>query len=190
MLPLLPCSTLTRTPTFVQEEWDTYFSNGRAEKVVGAGRDLDGELCDCESEGGRGASFASGLLMRVGLMAGRVGRGTCFAAGQSSLPTLSVCFCRLGLKGDMADEIGLGGAPKTPLFLLARLSRQNIPSLSTTYPNIIPFTKRRIKTRALNGRVNFFHIYISCTGIRVGFSWSIWAALAAFTAWIYSRILY
>jgi endo-1,3(4)-beta-glucanase len=35
MLPLLPCSTLTRTPTFVQEEWDTYFSNGRAENVVG-----------------------------------------------------------------------------------------------------------------------------------------------------------
>jgi endo-1,3(4)-beta-glucanase len=35
MLPLLPCSTLTRTPTFVQQEWDTYFSNGRAEAVVG-----------------------------------------------------------------------------------------------------------------------------------------------------------
>ncbi|PMD46142.1 glycoside hydrolase family 81 protein [Hyaloscypha variabilis F] len=35
MLPLLPSSTLTRTPTFVQQEWDTYFSNGRAEAVVG-----------------------------------------------------------------------------------------------------------------------------------------------------------
>jgi endo-1,3(4)-beta-glucanase len=35
MLPLLPSSTLARTPTFVQQEWDTYFSNGRAEAVAG-----------------------------------------------------------------------------------------------------------------------------------------------------------
>jgi endo-1,3(4)-beta-glucanase len=35
MLPLLPSSTLTRTTEFVQEEWDTYFSNGRAEAVQG-----------------------------------------------------------------------------------------------------------------------------------------------------------
>lgn len=35
MLPLLPASTLTRKPNFVKEEWDTYFSNGRAEGVVG-----------------------------------------------------------------------------------------------------------------------------------------------------------
>nr|POE74674.1 putative endo-1,3(4)-beta-glucanase [Quercus suber] len=27
MLPLMPCSTLTRTPQFVQQEWDTYFSD-------------------------------------------------------------------------------------------------------------------------------------------------------------------
>lgn len=31
MLPLLPSSTLTRTTTFVQQEWDTWFSNGRAD---------------------------------------------------------------------------------------------------------------------------------------------------------------
>lgn len=35
MLPLLPSSTLTRTKTFVQEEWDTYFSNGRADNAAG-----------------------------------------------------------------------------------------------------------------------------------------------------------
>ena len=35
MLPLLPSSTLTRTTRFVQEEWDTYFSNGRADAVQG-----------------------------------------------------------------------------------------------------------------------------------------------------------
>jgi endo-1,3(4)-beta-glucanase len=35
MLPLLPCSTLTRTKQFVQEEWDTYFSNGRVDAVAG-----------------------------------------------------------------------------------------------------------------------------------------------------------
>lgn len=27
MLPLMPCSSLTRTPEFVQQEWDTYFSD-------------------------------------------------------------------------------------------------------------------------------------------------------------------
>lgn len=35
MLPLLPHSALTRTKEFVQEEWDTYFSNGRADAIVG-----------------------------------------------------------------------------------------------------------------------------------------------------------
>lgn len=27
MLPLIPASTLTRTSTFVQQEWDTYFAD-------------------------------------------------------------------------------------------------------------------------------------------------------------------
>jgi endo-1,3(4)-beta-glucanase len=35
MLPLLPSSTLTRTNEFVTEEWNTYFSNGRADSIVG-----------------------------------------------------------------------------------------------------------------------------------------------------------
>jgi endo-1,3(4)-beta-glucanase len=35
MIPLLPSSTLTRTKKFVTEEWNTFFSNGRAEAVVG-----------------------------------------------------------------------------------------------------------------------------------------------------------
>ena len=35
MLPLLPSSALTRTRTFVQQEWDTFFSNGRADAVEG-----------------------------------------------------------------------------------------------------------------------------------------------------------
>lgn len=35
MLPLLPSSSLTRTRSFVQQEWDTYFSNGRADVVQG-----------------------------------------------------------------------------------------------------------------------------------------------------------
>lgn len=33
MLPLNPASSLTRTPAFVQQEWNTYFSNGRADTV-------------------------------------------------------------------------------------------------------------------------------------------------------------
>ena len=35
MLPLLPSSTLTRPQDFVTQEWDTYFSNGRADDIVG-----------------------------------------------------------------------------------------------------------------------------------------------------------
>ncbi len=33
MLPLLPCSTLTRTKEFVGEEWTTWFDNGRADAI-------------------------------------------------------------------------------------------------------------------------------------------------------------
>ncbi len=36
MLPLIPSSTLTRTKEFVEEEWNKYFSNGRADAVAGA----------------------------------------------------------------------------------------------------------------------------------------------------------
>ena len=35
MLPLLPSSPLVRPAAFVSQEWDTYFSNGRADSVVG-----------------------------------------------------------------------------------------------------------------------------------------------------------
>lgn len=35
MLPLLPSSALTRTTQFVQEEWNAYFSGGRADAVQG-----------------------------------------------------------------------------------------------------------------------------------------------------------
>lgn len=40
MIPLLPSSTLTRTQTFVTQEWDTYFSNGRVDSVVGGWKGL------------------------------------------------------------------------------------------------------------------------------------------------------
>lgn len=35
MLPLLPCSTLTRTQNFVSEEWRTWFNDGRADSAPG-----------------------------------------------------------------------------------------------------------------------------------------------------------
>jgi len=38
MLPLMPFSTLIRTPQFVREEWDTYFSGGRVDNVTGGWR--------------------------------------------------------------------------------------------------------------------------------------------------------
>ena len=40
MIPLLPSSTLTRTTTFVTEEWKKYFSKGRADAVAGGWRGL------------------------------------------------------------------------------------------------------------------------------------------------------
>lgn len=35
MLPLLPCSTLSRSKRFVHEEWEVYFSNGRVDDAEG-----------------------------------------------------------------------------------------------------------------------------------------------------------
>lgn len=38
MIPLSPASTLTRSPTFVAEEWAKYFDKGRVDQVVGGWR--------------------------------------------------------------------------------------------------------------------------------------------------------
>jgi endo-1,3(4)-beta-glucanase len=40
MLPLMPNSALTRSHTFVQEEWTKYFDNGRAQQVAGGWRGI------------------------------------------------------------------------------------------------------------------------------------------------------
>jgi endo-1,3(4)-beta-glucanase len=40
MLPLLPSTTLTRTANFVTEEWNTFFSNGRADSIAGGWRGI------------------------------------------------------------------------------------------------------------------------------------------------------
>ncbi|KAI9714619.1 MAG: hypothetical protein M1828_001156 [Chrysothrix sp. TS-e1954] len=40
MLPLNPASTLVRTPTFVNQEWNQYFNNGRADKAPGGWRGI------------------------------------------------------------------------------------------------------------------------------------------------------
>jgi endo-1,3(4)-beta-glucanase len=40
MIPLNPSSAYTRSSNFVREEWDTYFSNGRAEDVNGGWRSI------------------------------------------------------------------------------------------------------------------------------------------------------
>lgn len=40
MLPLLPFSTYTRNTNFVQEEWSTFFSNGRVDQSEGGWRGI------------------------------------------------------------------------------------------------------------------------------------------------------
>lgn len=40
MLPLLPFSTYTRNQNFVQEEWNTFFSNGRVDQTEGGWRGI------------------------------------------------------------------------------------------------------------------------------------------------------
>ncbi|KAJ9666600.1 endo-1,3-beta glucanase [Coniosporium apollinis] len=40
MIPLAAPSTLIRTPKFVREEWDQYFSNGRVDRVQGGWRSI------------------------------------------------------------------------------------------------------------------------------------------------------
>lgn len=40
MIPIYPFTAYIRQPTFVKEEWDTYFSNGRADNINGGWRGL------------------------------------------------------------------------------------------------------------------------------------------------------
>ncbi|KAF5525131.1 putative endo-1,3(4)-beta-glucanase [Colletotrichum aenigma] len=40
MIPLLASSPFVRTPAFVKEEWDVYFSNGRVDSIVGGWRGI------------------------------------------------------------------------------------------------------------------------------------------------------
>ncbi|OIW25134.1 hypothetical protein CONLIGDRAFT_636224 [Coniochaeta ligniaria NRRL 30616] len=40
MLPLLPCTPLVRGAAFVAEEWNAFFSNGRADQIVGGWRGI------------------------------------------------------------------------------------------------------------------------------------------------------
>ena len=40
MLPLNPCSAFIRNSTFVEQEWNTYFSNGRVNQVAGGWRGI------------------------------------------------------------------------------------------------------------------------------------------------------
>lgn len=40
MIPLNPSSTLTRNSTFVKQEWDTYFSQGRVDTIAGGWRGI------------------------------------------------------------------------------------------------------------------------------------------------------
>jgi endo-1,3(4)-beta-glucanase len=40
MIPILPSSTLTRSKTFVTEEWNTFFNNGRVDAIVGGWKGL------------------------------------------------------------------------------------------------------------------------------------------------------
>lgn len=40
MIPLLPCTPFVRREDFVKEEWDTYFSHGRANEVQGGWKGL------------------------------------------------------------------------------------------------------------------------------------------------------
>lgn len=40
MIPINPSSAYTRSPTFITEEWDTYFSNGRVDQVDGGWRGI------------------------------------------------------------------------------------------------------------------------------------------------------
>jgi endo-1,3(4)-beta-glucanase len=40
MLPLLPCTALSRSKKFVQEEWETYFSSGRVDQIAGGWRGI------------------------------------------------------------------------------------------------------------------------------------------------------
>jgi endo-1,3(4)-beta-glucanase len=40
MIPLLPCTPYIRRTEFVREEWEAYFSRGRAEEIQGGWKGL------------------------------------------------------------------------------------------------------------------------------------------------------
>ncbi|KAG0648941.1 glycoside hydrolase [Hyphodiscus hymeniophilus] len=75
MLPLLPCSTLTRTKEFVTEEWNTFFSDGRADAVLGGGRASCTRIWRSSIREQRGTSSLRMISTRAGWMAARVGLG-------------------------------------------------------------------------------------------------------------------
>jgi endo-1,3(4)-beta-glucanase len=119
MLPLLPSSTLTRTQTFVQQEWDTYFSNGRAEAVVGgwkgilfANYAIVNPVAAWQFFSGSGfdASWLDGGASQTWYLALAAGEFSSLFSSNVSFPWLVVFgVCR---KGRFADsKIGLGGAP-------------------------------------------------------------------------------
>jgi endo-1,3(4)-beta-glucanase len=86
MLPLLPHTPFIRTPAFVREEWETYFSNGRVDGIQGGWRGiLMGNLATVDPRG----AFA--FFDRGGFQPGWLDGGAsltwylCYSAGECSL---------------------------------------------------------------------------------------------------------
>jgi endo-1,3(4)-beta-glucanase len=105
MLPLLPCSPYVRHANFVKEEWDTYFSNGRAEEVQGGWKGiLFGNLATLNATAAwkffTSSNFSSDWVDGGASLTWYLA----YAAGRSS--TDSICGCEL----DANFWIALGGA--------------------------------------------------------------------------------
>ncbi len=109
MLPLLPHTPLARTPTFVREEWETYFGGGRADAVVGGWKGiLYGNYATIDPRG------AYAFFAQAGFDPSWLDGGAsltwylCYSAGEFSScfsPSIpAACFRRESYYGHETDE--------------------------------------------------------------------------------------
>jgi hypothetical protein len=101
MMPLLPHTIMIRSPTFVAQEWNAYFSNGRAEKVAGGWKGiLFGNLATIDPKGAY--AFFSSPTFDHGWLDGGASLTwyLAYAAGEFDLPVpgLGVHFRSLVIK--------------------------------------------------------------------------------------------
>jgi hypothetical protein len=102
MLPLLPHTPLIRTSEFVREEWETYFSGGRADAVQGGWKGiLYGNYATVDPRGAYEFFSKSGFDMKWVDGGASLTWYLCYAAGELFF------FFFFFLRGGATDAVGI-----------------------------------------------------------------------------------